>query len=433
MRMTLVPEAPVSAGNQMPRATGEYLMDVVKPVLPLARVLAIFSPRLREKLGEVERAFDDVTANMGNRDLFVQKYSPSGWVHHDSFSTGLTAELRDLSLEEGELALTRYHLDERYLERLGWRVSNEEYRHWSPLYERAIERIVAEDYLSAVPLLLIVIDGMYSREIGKSPFSMQESPPVFDCEAAAPGGVESGYAILGTVVRRFSDDPISKPLRHGIMHGLTPDFGHPIVAAKTINLLHATIDYLDGRRDEDWRLEQARKQQEPVAWRQLIRRMARTAEHREALEAWEARPPVVDCVIASSGFAEGLPIGSPEASAALFLELLVARNYGKLAELTFDYQHIPRNLRAGELRDDLADVQVTEWRISGYEDCAPGLSRISICLQGFLRDQRRDVEAVMRLVFATEDRKTLARGQSGGSWLVMPDFVANLRTRMSFG
>ncbi|HLS19564.1 MAG TPA: hypothetical protein VK090_07125, partial [Paracoccaceae bacterium] len=342
-------------------------MDVMKPLLPLARVLAAFSPRLREKLEEIERAWGVATAAMKNRDLFVQKYSPSGWVHHDSFSTGLTAELRDLSLEEGELALTRYHLDERYLARLGWRVSNGEYRHWSPLYERAVERIAAEDYLSAVPLLLIVIDGMYSREIGKSPFSMQENPPVFDCEAAAPGGVENGYAILGTVVRRVSDDPITKPLRHGIMHGLTPDFGHPIVAAKTINLLHATIDYLDGRRDEDWRLEQARKQQEPVAWRELIRRRARTAEHREALEAWEARPPVVDCVIASSDAAEDLPIGSPEATAARYLASLTAGNYGKMAELSYGETDASRNRFAGEIRNDLVGLQNVAWSITGYE------------------------------------------------------------------
>ena len=85
------------------------------------------------------------------------------------------------------------------------------------------------------------------------------------------------------------------------MHGLDPDFGHAIVAAKAFNLLQASVDYFDRRRDEDQRRAKAVEEQRPIALGELGQQLLETEARRRALDAWSARPPVADQRLAVHG------------------------------------------------------------------------------------------------------------------------------------
>lgn len=412
--------------KRTPKTPGEHTIEQVEAMRPLIKFLGLFSKSIREGFREVERQLDEVQRMKADQELFANVYSPLGWVLYDRISTAIVTNVVGLSVEEGEAALTSYHLDPSTLRSLGYRFATSHYEPWSHLFERAVERAAGGDHLSAIPLVLSIIDGICTTLAGKHPFSGGADAPVFDSMASGPGGLPEGLALLGSTRRKLDGAPLSIPFRHGIVHGLNPNYGYPIVAAKAFNLLQAIVDYFDRRRDEAERIAKAEDEQAPADLRVLAQSLRRNAGDRRALDEWRARPAVVGAVLASSQAPVDLPTGSPEAFAAEYLALLVNRNYGGLAAATIDYPKRPIGFRAGRLRNELTGVVITGWRITGVEDKAAAMSRVSTWLTGSLDQRLWEGEQAMRLMFADEDYDAVVRGQAGGRWCVMPDYLTNL-------
>lgn len=409
-----------------PKTTGDFTMEQAEALRPLMKLMGVFSPKMRKQFREVEQQMDGMKTILANLDQFAKTYSPLGWVNYDRVSTDIVAQALAVTGDEGEVLLTAYHLDPDNLRFLGYRFDTPPYRAWSQLFDRAVERSAAEDYLSAVPLILSIIDGICTTTTAKHPFSGGADAPVFDTIASGPGGLSEGFVLLGSTRRKLDTSPISVPFRHGIVHGLNPDYGHAIVAAKAFNLLQATVDYFDRRRDEAERLAKAAEEQKPADWRELGRGLVKNAETKKRLDSWKARPSVTDAVIARSGSEHDLEVQSPEAAAADYLSLLVARNFGALARLTVDYPKRPIGYRAGRIRDDLKQVTVTSWIITGVEDTAPAMSNVAVEMSGTMNGQPWTGSQKMRLMYANDDNDPEVRGVDGASWIVMPDFVTSL-------
>ena len=228
---------------------------------PFAKLAGLLSPKMRKQFQAVEAQAENIKVMLANSDRFAEIYSPLGWVNYDRMSVDTVAKALAAEGDEGEAILTAYHLDPDNLRFLGYRFHTSHYGAWSELYERAVERTIAEDYLSAVPLLLVIIDGICTTTTAKHPFSGGADAPVFDSQTSGPGGLSEGLALFGSTRRKLDVSPIMLPFRHGIVHGLTPSFGYPIVAAKAFNLLQAMVDYFDRRRDEAQRLAKAAEEQ----------------------------------------------------------------------------------------------------------------------------------------------------------------------------
>lgn len=409
-----------------PRPTGQYTIQQYQAVRPLAKLMGLFNKDLRAKFAALEEQFESMNLMLRNRDIFATIYGPLGWVTYDRLSTEIMARVVAMPVQEGETALTQYHLDPKNLRFLGYRFNALHYMAWGDIYERAVERVGAQDFLSSIPLVLIVIDGICTTMSGKHPFSGGADAPVFDSETSRPGGLADGFAILGSTRRKLDVEVIEAPFRHGIVHGLNPNYGQPLVAAKAFNLLQATVDYFDRRRDEAERLAAAEENQKPADIRELGRRLRRNAEIKRALDAWQARPPVSGEQIAATGETGALVPGTPEAFAAGYLDLLMARNYGGLAKATVDYPKRSISCRAGLLREELNDVTITEWAITGVEDTAPAMSRVNATIKGTIDGEVWTGEQCVRLLFADEDYRAVVRGQPDGNWTAMPDFLSNL-------
>lgn len=414
------------ASDQSPKPPGDHIINQINAFRPLAKILGFFIPNISERFQEIERQLDNVKEMAANRDLFAKIYSPLGWVNYDRLSTEIVASALELPVEAGEAVLTSYHVDPDNLRFLGYRFNIRHYEPWAALYEGAVERVGAADYLSAIPLTLIIVDGICTTSTGKHPFSGGADAPVFDSQTSGPGGLSEGLALLGSTRRRLNTELISAPFRHGIVHGLNPNFGSPIVAAKALNLLQATVDYFDRRRDEAQRLAKAAEEQNPVDLRELGRSLLRNAETRRALDAWSARPSITGTLLASSDKAADLSAGSPEAFAAEYLSLLMVRNFGGLAKATVDYPKRPIGYRAGRLREDQKEIEITGWAITGVEDTSSAMSQVTARLEGRLRGKSWSGEHLMRLIFADENYDTMVRNLPGGAWVVMPNFLTGL-------
>lgn len=393
---------------------------------PIAKLMGAFKPEIRERFKEVESHVENVKSIMANRDMFAQTFSPLGWVNYDRMSVVAVADALRAGVEEGEAVLTAYHLDPDNLRFLGHRFHTRHYEAWGEIYERAVERAGAEDFLSAVPLILIIIDGICTTTTAKHPFSGGADAPVFDTQTSGPGGLSEGLALLGSTRRKLDVTPISIPYRHGVVHGLNPSFGHAIVAAKAFNLLHAMVDYFDRHRDEDARLAKAAEEQRPVDLMELGRGIVKNAEVKKLLDAWKARPVIAGEVVTSSDAPIDLEAGTPEAAVAEYLANLVSRNFGALAKATIDYPKRTTGYRAGRLRDDLKDVAISSWTITGVEDTAAAMTNVMVDMTGTIFGEAWSGSHRVRLMYSDEDNNPLIRGEGSGVWIAMPDFLTNL-------
>lgn len=95
---------------------------------------------------------------------------------------------------------------------------------WHQLRE-ALALTQEERYWSAVPLILIASDGFASDALGTSPFEKNADLSLFDSMVAHPTGLPAMIAQLTKGVRKSSDNLLSLPLRHGILHGRS--LGYP--------------------------------------------------------------------------------------------------------------------------------------------------------------------------------------------------------------
>lgn len=276
-----------------------------------------------------------------------------------------------------------------------------------------------------MPLLLIIVDGICTSLTGKHPFSGGVDAPVFDSIASEPGGISDAFKILGAVRRKVSTEPISIPFRHGIIHGLNPVYDNALVAAKSVNLLRAMIDYFDRRRDEVSRIEKATEEQNPPGLLDLVASIRKTEALKRATDVWHKRPDKRGN-LASSFSPFVLDSGSPEAVAATYLGYLAARNFGKLAALTIDYPQRPTNMRAGRMAGELRGFIISKWEITGVEDMAAAVSNVAISIEGKTNGKAWAIESKMRLVYSEDDNHPLPRGFEGGEWLVMPNFITDV-------
>lgn len=394
---------------------------------PLFGILGLFSGDVRRQAKELAKQFADVERMKAERAMFAKRFGPRGWTIYDRLSVEI---VRDVVAEAddgaAEQALVAYHLDPDHLQFLGYRFNTSRFEAWREIYERAVERAHADDFLSAVPLVLIIIDGICTTKTGRHPFSGGADAPVFDTETSGPGGLSEGLATLGATRRKLETDPIKSPYRHGILHGLNPSFGNAMVAAKGFNLLQAMIDYFDRREDEDARIAKAAKDQRQPSWSEIIAMMAATRDTKRRIDDWKARPAASGQEIASSGQPHGLAANSPEATAATYLDATVARNFGVLARLTIDYPLRSIGYRAGRRRDELGEISITGWRILGVRDEALAISEVDVALEGNHGDRQWSGTQTMRLIFGDEKFETRVRGAPDGSWAVMPNFLPTL-------
>ncbi len=413
--------------DDTPLRASEHIARQYQQMRPLIRLLGLFNGDVRRQAKELEKQFADVERMKEDRQKFAARFGPRGWTIFDRLSVeAVRIAVAESDDELADQSLVSHHLDADTLSFLGYRFNTSCFEPWHGLYERAVERLLVQDYLSAVPLLLIIIDGICTTKTSKHPFSGGADAPVFDTETTGPGGLSDGLAILGATRRKLDTDTIDSPYRHGILHGLNPNFGNALVAAKTVNLLQTMVDYFDRREDEEARIAKAAKDQRQPSWSELASTVSATQDTKRRIEAWKPRQAVVGQSLAALGEPHNFEAGSPEASAVNYLVAIFARNFGALAQMTIDYPLRSIGYRAGRHREELGDLKLTSWTITGIRDEAPAISEIDVAMEGVLNDNPWSGTQVMRLIYSDEKFDLRVRGAPDGRWAVMPNFLPTL-------
>lgn len=151
-----------------------------------------------------------------------------------------------------------------------------------------------------------------------------------------------------------------------------------------------------------------------------------TQDTKRRIEAWKARPAVAGQLLAALGESHGLEAGSPEAAAVTYLDAIAARNFGTLAQMTIGYPLRSIGYRAGRHRDELGDLKLQSWSITGIRDEAPAVSEVDVAMEGILNDNPWSGTQVRRLIYNDDKFEVRVRGAPDGSWTVMPSFLPTL-------
>ena len=94
--------------------------------------------------------------------------------------------------------------------------------------------------------------------------------------------------------------------------------------------------------------------------------------------------------------------------------------------MTIDYPLRSIGYRAGRHRDELGDLKLTHWTITGLRDEAPAISEVDVTMEGILNDRPWSGAQVMRLIYNDERFEIRVRGAADGRWTVLPNFLPKL-------
>lgn len=192
-------------------------------------------------------------------DRFNAAFVPSGWVFVE-FACGYEVAERALRMKaDGAPAdeIDRYLTGSflglepircQALKLLGGGIVEPRFPVRAEVTGRAFEAYEAGDYLVAVPLMLMLVDGFGVSATGtKSIFSdLQKLDEMFqstESMAGHPTALKALLAQLGRGQRGYSEDPLTLPLRNGILHGTRLNYASEVVAAKTLNLVAAVVEW----------------------------------------------------------------------------------------------------------------------------------------------------------------------------------------------
>jgi len=229
-------------------------------------------------------------------------------------------------------------------------------------------------YWSAVPLILIASDGFASDVLGTSPFEKNADLSLFDSMVAHPTALPAMVARMTTGVRKSSDDPLSLPLRHGVLHGRSLGYANRTVCGKAWMLMIAFVDWAADKRDEEARRakEEARKSTD---WRSLSASLQKNQADKRAIEAFIARRW-------DGPFDAELNESDPPFAFHEFLAGWKARNFGLMAKRAVNITQQKHGHLAGRMRADAEHVELTAFEILSVEQTTVARAEARVFMRG---------------------------------------------------
>lgn len=192
-------------------------------------------------------------------DRFNTEFLVHGWVYveyacgyepaeHALSMSREGAAQRDIDAYLAEELLGMDPIKWQALKILGGGMVEPDYPVRAAIVERVFEAYEAEDYLVVVPLALMLIDGFGVSATGtKSMFAdletLDELFQSSESVAGHPSALKALLVHLRKGQRGYSEQPLTIPLRNGILHGTRLNYANRVTAAKVLNLLAAVVEW----------------------------------------------------------------------------------------------------------------------------------------------------------------------------------------------
>ena len=389
------------------------LMKAARSITAILQKLGLSN----EGLNKLYQAADDALKQsdiLNLPDRFNAAFSDTGWIATGSMSADIMRKAVELyesgrKPEAEEAILTWFQedtIDTFAIQRA--KRFNKATNRWHQLGE-ALKLTLEERYWSAVPLILIACDGFASDVMGTSPFEQDVDLTVFDSVVGHPNSLPFLIRKMTKGVRKSSDDELTLPLRHGILHGRSLGYANRIVCMKAWLLMIALVDWAYDRSNENDR-EREHQSSSASSFREAAKSWRKLEEDKRAMAAFEAREII-------GPFNDSLDADSPEYAILEFLTCWKNRNYGKMAERAVNLPKQSIGKLAGQLRLNAEVIDLLEFEVRSVRRSTVARADATAFLKG--KTPTGYVEGEFRiLAFRYTENGDIAMPSTPGKWLV---------------
>ena len=347
-------------------------------------------------------------------DRFNDAFSQDGWIATASMSADTMREALHLyksgKKEEAVDAILSWFqrdtIDLFAVQRT--KGFNKAKNRWNQLQE-ALNLTLEERYWSAVPLILIACDGFASDILGTSPFEKDADLTAFDSIVGHPTSLQGLIEKITKGVRKSSDDDLTLPLRHGILHGQSLGYANRTVCMKAWLLMIALVDWAHDKESEDKRRREDLSARS-VSFQETARSLKRLRSDRRIMDAYEVRETV-------GPFGDDLEKNSPEYAISEFLDSWKRGNYGVMAKRSVNLSKMSTSKMAGQLRRDGELIELCDFALRSVRQFTVARADAVAYLTG--RTMRGNVDGEYRIIlFRYTENGEVAMPADSGVWRV---------------
>lgn len=369
-------------------------------------------------------------------DLFNHYFCELGWISHESMNHDLMLECIELA-KNNSLKLAEEKLADYYTsENLKWLSkqlkSTPEFLKRYEIIRFAYEDTMAKRFYSAIPLVLMIIDGgVNDIDKNKGFFTETTDLTTWDSIAAHSSGLSKLRDILNKGRNKTNIEDIFLPYRNGILHGRDISYANKFVLAKCWLTLIAINDWAQAKKKNKEsppkEIKSKSKKESINELRETIlycnRLQEKTKETYKNIAAWKKRTIIINKDIPSSGNINDYKKYTPERDAIKFLVNWKNKNYGEMAkQINYSKKDINISQEAGKVRKIFHDKNLNSYKINSIEDCAPAISEVIIVVTYEFENQKFETEIKFRMIYKNENGESMIFGQEGGQWKFIDNF-----------
>ena len=272
-------------------------------------------------------------------------------------------------------------------------------------------------YLAAIPLLLIVADGVGTDAFGKSIFAKGTDLTELHALAGHPEGLPRLIQNMCGARRKTNIGDLTCPYRNGILHGRELGYGNRLIAAKCWSLLTNIADVIKAREEA-----QTREPKPERSFREALAGSVEDQKLKQRIDEWVRRPVIEKRICMSTESRTHMNQVEPEAALVEFLQAWKRGNYGRMSQMTLKFDQQTVNRRAGEIRDLMDGLTLTNATITRIQDKAPGRAEITVEMTVRIDGRERSDSFVFSTICTDDEGRGTVRGDDGSHWRIRPDY-----------
>lgn len=353
---------------------------------------------------------------------FHEAFSELGWLISESTNIETTkaalAAHKDCRVDDAEDLLATDYEGERLHFVVTRLCQTEGFKLRKEQLQEALTLTQETRYLAAVPLLLIVADGVGEDVFQKSIFSEGVNLEELHSLAGQPDALPKLIREMCRTRRKTTTEHISFPYRNGILHGRDLGYGNRLVTAKCWSFLSNIADVIRAREAEE-----ALNPPSDPSLSETLTNYVQTKELSERIEAWTPRPVFEGRI---NVFAESeiafFDSGEPEAALVEFLQAWKKNNFGRMGALTVYFDNRKVSRRAGEIREILQGLKLIDAAIVRIIDSTPAVTKITVDLTFCVDGEKRNDQFVFTMNYVDGSGEPTLRGEEVARWSVIPSY-----------
>jgi hypothetical protein len=372
-------------------------------------------------------------------DRFNELFAKKGWIAHESMNQGLMLTAIQFA-DKGHIDLAEQALIDYYSsDQMHWLVCRlrgvDAFSKRYELLQLAYQDTLEGRFHSAIPIVLMMMDGAVNDiDKGKGFFAENTDVTAWNSIAAHSTGLKVLKKILSDTRKRTTEETLTMPYRHGILHGRDLGYANRTVAAKSWLALFAVNDWarslLDGKKTAPPEKPEPTLKEQVNSIIESARKLNESKAVSERISEWKARDLVIGADISEKCASTQYEDFTPEQEAIRFAEYWSKKKYGLIAKQIhqFSKKDISEKKEAGRVRTAFEGKNLIDYKLTKLVDCTPAISEVTIEVIIEYEGKMHEESITLRMIYQGLKGETLILGDKNGQWKFIESFFYRLES-----